>query len=62
MWRIINFLMGFIIGLVLGASAIMLTTPGSGQEIKDLFEKEFKARKTELEAQFFRVNANQKTT
>ena len=56
MWRIINFLLGFMVGLLLGAAAIMLITPESGQEVKDLFQKEFKARKAELEKQFWLMN------
>lgn len=60
MWRMINFLRGFVIGGVLGASIVLLTTPKSGEEIKELFKKEFESKKTELESQLINFRANEK--
>ena len=53
MWRLINFLAGFTIGVAIGASLGLLMTPQSGQDLKDLFKKEFEAKRAELEGQFF---------
>lgn len=60
MWRMVNFLRGFVIGVMLGALIVLLTTPKSGEEIKELFKKEFEAKKAELESQLinFRTNEN----
>lgn len=59
MWRMINFLRGFVIGGVLGASIVLLTTPKSGEEIKELFKKEFEAKKAELESQLITFRADE---
>ena len=59
MSRMINFLRGFVIGVVLGASIVLLTTPKSGEEIKELFKKEFEAKKAELESQLINFRANE---
>ncbi|NIP28358.1 MAG: YtxH domain-containing protein, partial [Phycisphaerae bacterium] len=59
MWWMINFLRGFVIGGILGASIVLLTTPKSGEEIKELFKKEFEAKKAELESQLINFKANE---
>ena len=59
MGRMINFLVGFIAGVVIGASVGLLIAPQSGQEIKAIFQKEFVAKKAELEAQFLRLPSNE---
>lgn len=61
MWRMTNFLRGFVIGVVLGASIVLLTTPKSGEEIKELFKKEFEAKKAELGSQLINFRVNEKT-
>jgi hypothetical protein len=57
MWRILNFLAGFIIGIMLGASFILISTPQSGKELKEVFRREFATRKAELESKLLQAQA-----
>jgi len=59
MWRLINFMIGLMIGIVLGAALGLLVTPQSGDKLKQLFQKEFAAKKAEIEAQFFHLPINE---
>lgn len=59
MWRLINFIAGVMIGIVVGAILGLLVTPQSGNELKNLFQKEFEAKKAEIEAQFFRLSVDE---
>lgn len=56
MWRLINFTAGVTIGVVVGVILGLLVTPQSGNELKDLFQKEFAAKKAEIESQFFHLS------
>ena len=55
MWRILNFLAGLIIGIMLGASFILITTPQSGKDLKEVFRREFETRKAELESKLLQA-------
>ena len=61
MGRIINFLIGFVSGVVLGMAIVLLTTPQSGEEIKELFKKEFATKRAELESQLVNFKPTEKT-
>ena len=61
MFAIVRFLFGFVLGAIIGASVVLLTTPRSGQETQETIKQELEmllekgrqasdARKTELEA------------
>ncbi|MFQ5611029.1 MAG: hypothetical protein ACE5H9_02745 [Anaerolineae bacterium] len=41
MWRAINFVAGFLLGAVLGAAIVVLTTPQSGQDLRAGFQSRF---------------------
>ncbi len=66
--RVINFLLGFLIGAAIGATVIMLTTPQSGTALQenvrsridqalDEGRKAAEARKAELEARLASLRA-----
>ncbi len=59
--RVLNFLLGFLLGSIIGASTVLLTTPKSGGAFKDDVRARFdkaldegrqaaEVRRTELEA------------
>jgi gas vesicle protein len=55
MWRLINFLFGFMIGAALGAGFMLLTTPQSGEHLKETFRREFASHKAELESKLIQT-------
>lgn len=67
--RVVRFLFGFLLGVVIGASAVLLTTPKSGtalkEDVRGRFDKALdegrkaaEARRTELEARLATLRTN----
>ena len=59
--RVFNFIFGILIGFIIGAAIILLTTPQSGEDVQqgvknrltdlqDVWQEAFAARKAELES------------
>jgi len=55
MGRVINFLMGFIIGSLISAVIVFLVVPQGAQTIRKIYDEAYKARKAELEAQLLKL-------
>ena len=48
MRRILNFMLGFVIGSLLGATIALLATPKNGQTLRALYQDAYQNRKAEL--------------
>ena len=64
--RVFNFILGILIGIIIGAAVVLLTTPQSGEDVQqgvknrltdlqDVWQEAFAARKAELESRMVEV-------